>query len=82
MMKIVPRIQLFLRMKFSAFWSFVAIVVSNKCENNNQHDDTDIQEENIWESHPRPLPQNFGFSFGLISDLFDELSDFNEHKNF
>ena len=67
-------------MNFTAFLSFVAIVASKQCENSDHNDDTDVGEENVWESHPRPIPKNFGFSFNLISDMFNELADFNEHR--
>ena len=65
-------------MKFSTLFSFILIAASTKCENDKQNDDHDIPTENSWNVRPYAEPKNFGFSFNLISDMFDELSDFNE----
>ena len=54
------------------------ISASSKCECDKLNDDPDIPEESSWNLSPYSEPKNFGFSFNLISDMFNELSDFNE----
>ena len=65
-------------MKFSTLFLFIIISASTKCECDKLNDDTDIPEENSWNFRPYAEPKNFGFSFNLISDMFNELGDFNE----
>ena len=67
-------------MKFSTLFSFIVIAASTKCDNDEPNDASirDIPTESSWKFRPYSEPKDFGFSFNLISDMFNELSDFNE----